>query len=235
MKHILIIFSLFLFEITFAQQTGIITDSRDGREYKTVVIGTQTWMSENLNVSTFRNGDPIPQAKSELEWENAGKNKQPAWCYYDNDPKNGAKYGKLYNWYAVVDTRNVCPVGWRIPNLNDIENLLFNGKSSEEVQMMKEYESEGAREGGDNCAKCFFGGIDVILSGSRSSDGSFSGLEDNFKIDGVVYLDGKADVWLIRNNSPGLLNYFEGGEVVNTWWGSVELGSEGNSIRCVKD
>ena len=60
----------------------------EGQTYKTVKIGNQTWMAENLNVSTFRNGDPIPQAKTNKEWELAGKNKQPAWCYYDNDPKN---------------------------------------------------------------------------------------------------------------------------------------------------
>jgi len=83
--------------------------------YKTVTIGTQVWMKENLNVSTFRNGDPIPEAKTAEEWQAAGEAKQPAWCYYDNDPKNGAKYGKLYNWYAVNDVRGLAPVGWHIP------------------------------------------------------------------------------------------------------------------------
>jgi uncharacterized protein (TIGR02145 family) len=83
--------------------------------YKSVKIGTQTWMTENLNVSTFRNGDPIPEVKTNEEWKKAGENKQPAWCYYDNDPKNGAKYGKLYNWYAVNDPRGLAPAGWHIP------------------------------------------------------------------------------------------------------------------------
>ena len=83
--------------------------------YKSVKIGTQTWMTENLNVSTFRNGDPIPQAKSNEEWDLADENKQPAWCYYENDPKNGNKYGKLYNWYAVNDPRGLAPAGWHIP------------------------------------------------------------------------------------------------------------------------
>jgi hypothetical protein len=80
-----------------------------------VTIGSQVWMTKNLDVATFRNGDPIPQAKTYEEWEKAGENKQPAWCYYDNDPANGAKYGKLYNWYTVADPRNVCPVGWHVP------------------------------------------------------------------------------------------------------------------------
>jgi len=82
---------------------------------QTVTIGTQVWMTKNLNVSTFRNGDPIPQAKTNEEWEKAGENEQPAWCYYDNDPANGAKYGKLYNWYAVNDSRGLAPVGYHIP------------------------------------------------------------------------------------------------------------------------
>jgi len=83
---------------------------------QTVIIGTQVWMTKNLNVSTFRNGEPIPQAKTGEEWEKAGQNKQPAWCYYENDLANGAKYGKLYNWYAVIDSRGLAPEGYHIPS-----------------------------------------------------------------------------------------------------------------------
>ena len=92
-----------------------------------VTIGTQVWMTKNLNVSTFRNGDPIPQAKTNEEWEKAGDNKLPAWCYYENDPANGAKYGKLYNWYAVSDSRGLAPVGYHIPSdaeWTKLENFL---------------------------------------------------------------------------------------------------------------
>ena len=82
---------------------------------QTVTIGNQTWTTKNLNVATFRNGDPIPQAKTDEEWKAAGENKQPAWCYYDNKVANGTKYGKLYNWYAVVDARGLAPAGWHVP------------------------------------------------------------------------------------------------------------------------
>ena len=82
---------------------------------QTVTIGNQTWTTKNLDVATFRNGDAIPQAKTNEEWSAAGENKQPAWCYYDNDVKNGPKYGKLYNWYAVNDARGLAPAGWHIP------------------------------------------------------------------------------------------------------------------------
>jgi uncharacterized protein (TIGR02145 family) len=79
-------------------------------EKSEVIIGAQVWMTKNLEVSTFRNGDPIPQAASDEAWELAGKNKQPAWCY------NGEHYGKLYNWYAVNDPRGLAPEGWHIPS-----------------------------------------------------------------------------------------------------------------------
>jgi len=82
---------------------------------QTVTIGTQVWSTKNLDVATFRNGDPIPQAKTEEEWEAAGDNKQPAWCYYENNTANGTKYGKLYNWYAVNDARGLAPTGYHIP------------------------------------------------------------------------------------------------------------------------
>ncbi len=91
--------------------------------YKSVEIGTQTWMTENLNVSTFRNGDPIPEAKTNEEWGKAEKEGKPAWCYYNNDPKNGTKYGKLYNWYAVNDPRGLAPTGWHIPTDEEWKKL----------------------------------------------------------------------------------------------------------------
>lgn len=91
--------------------------------YKSVKRGTQIWMTENLNVSTFRNGEPIPEAKTVEEWEKAGENKQPAWCYYNNYPKNGAKYGKLYNWYAVIDPRGLAPEGWHVPSNEEWQTL----------------------------------------------------------------------------------------------------------------
>lgn len=95
-------------------------------------IGTQTWMAANLNVESFRNGDLIPEAKTKDEWRKAGDEGKPAWCYYQNDPENGKKYGKLYNWYAVNDSRGLAPEGWSIPSLADY-NLL-----EEEVRKMKD-------------------------------------------------------------------------------------------------
>jgi hypothetical protein len=91
---------------------------------KEVVIGNQVWMSENLNVDRFRNGDPIPHVRSNQEWSRAGRNRQPAWCYYNNDEAIGAKYGKLYNWYAVNDPRGLAPKGYHIPNNEEWMTLI---------------------------------------------------------------------------------------------------------------
>ena len=92
------------------------SSSQEGSSNEEVTIGNQVWMTKNLNVDKFRNGDPIPHAETQEEWEKAGENQQPAWCYYDNDPANGEKYGKLYNWYAVNDPRGLAPGGWHVPS-----------------------------------------------------------------------------------------------------------------------
>jgi len=125
--------------------------------FKTVTIGTQVWMKENLNVSTFRNGDPISEAKTAEEWKAAGEAKQPAWCYYDNDPKNGAKYGKLYNWYAVNDPRGLAPVGWHVPTSDEWEILIdYLGGYQEAVVKIKSKIgwSSSTTEGAKKCPKC---------------------------------------------------------------------------------
>lgn len=84
--------------------------------FKTVKIGNQEWVIENLNVDCFRNGDAIPEVKSHKEWIIAGREEKPAWCYYDNDLANGERYGKLYNWFAVMDPRVLSPEGFHIPS-----------------------------------------------------------------------------------------------------------------------
>ena len=123
MKKLVLFLFLFSILISFAQQTGTITDVRDGKIYKTVAIGAQIWMAENLNVDRFQNGDLIPEVKSDEEWINAGNNGQPAWCYICNNNSNGIKYGKLYNFYAIIDSRGLAPTGWRISTEADWVSL----------------------------------------------------------------------------------------------------------------
>jgi uncharacterized protein (TIGR02145 family) len=95
------------------------------KEIEKCTIGDQIWMAVNLDVSKFRNGDVIYEAKTNEEWENAESNETPAWCYYQNDPKNGKKYGKLYNHFAVVDPRGLAPKGWHVPTDREWKNLFF--------------------------------------------------------------------------------------------------------------
>ncbi len=112
------------------------------QSYSTVTIGTQKWMTKNLNVDKFRNGDPIPHAKTNEEWKKAGENSQPAWCYYNNDPANAEKYGKLYNWYAVSDPRGLGPKGFHIPT-DDEWTTLINFLGGEKLAEKKMRSTRG--------------------------------------------------------------------------------------------
>lgn len=82
-----------------------------------------SWCQNNLNADKFRNGDDIPHANTPELWKKAGKDGTPAWCYYDNNPANGEKYGKLYNWYAVNDPRGLAPEGEHIPTDQEFDEM----------------------------------------------------------------------------------------------------------------
>lgn len=87
------------------------------------VADIENWSLNNLDVCHFRNGDIIPEARTNQEWLKAEKDRQPAWCYHNNDSTLGDKFGKIYNWYAVNDNRCLAPNGWHIPS-NDEWKLL---------------------------------------------------------------------------------------------------------------
>lgn len=101
------VFILCLFSAFAQQQTGTMVD-QDGNTYKTVKIGDQWWMAENLKVTHYRNGDPIPNVTSNSEWSEMSSG---AYCVYDNEESNADHYGYLYNWYTVNDSRNIAPEG----------------------------------------------------------------------------------------------------------------------------
>lgn len=141
---------------------------------QTVTIGSQVWMTNNLNVDKFRNGDPIPQAKTDEEWTNANKGKQPAWCYYNNDPAHGIKFGKLYNWYAVVDARGLAPHGWHIPTYQEWFKLI-NFLGGEEVAGRKMKSISGWKENGHGTNSSGFTGYP---GGNRFFWGKWDGMEE---------------------------------------------------------
>lgn len=225
MKSILII-STILFSFNFsAQKMGKFKDKRDGKVYPTVKIGEQTWMAENLNVATFRNGDPIPEAKTKEQWIEASKSGKPAWCYYENraiqdDATNGSKYGKLYNWFAVNDSRGIAPIGWHIPS-DDEWTILINTLGGEEFAGYKLKSFSGCMNYGNGKYKSGFSGLP---GGCRFYDGSFS-FFGNF---GMWWSSTETDIsW-------------------NGWYRSFDCNQdkvfrvesnkvEGLSVRCVKD
>ena len=186
---------------------------------QTITIGTQVWMSKNLDVATFRNGDPIPQAKTDEEWEKAGENKQAAWCYYENDPANGVKYGKLYNWYAVNDSRGLAPVGYHIPS--DAEWTILTDYLGGAVVAGNKMKSKQGWAEGDN--------------GTNNS--GFSGLPGGSRFDtGTFNLISKYGAWW---SSTETNNYRGGTRNLRYRDGNVYRGYdykvEGVSVRCLKD
>jgi uncharacterized protein (TIGR02145 family) len=90
---------------------GTMTD-QDGNTYKTILIGTQTWMAENLKTTKLNNGKSIPIVTDATSWSNLST---PACCWQNNDPIRKVTYGVLYNWYTV-NTGKLCPTGWHVPS-----------------------------------------------------------------------------------------------------------------------
>ena len=97
------------------QESGTMADI-DGNSYKTIKIGNQWWMAENLKVTKFRNGNTIPNVTDDSLWQN----NSAACCLYQNDPTSP---GLLYNWFAVTDTGNIAPQGWHIPSDDEWKEL----------------------------------------------------------------------------------------------------------------
>jgi uncharacterized protein (TIGR02145 family) len=114
------LFSLILFSCTSEPSEGTIEDI-DGNIYQTIKIGKQTWMAENLRVTTFNDGEPIPLVTDGKEWY---KSKTPAFCWYNNDSTAFSNpFGALYNYHAI-NTGKLCPPGWRVPSQQDFQMLI---------------------------------------------------------------------------------------------------------------
>ncbi len=146
-----------------------LANSIENNNYNSIAIGTQIWMIENLNVSCFRNGDLITEAKTSEEWKLAAREKRPAWCYYDYNPVYGDVYGKLYNWYAVVDVRGLAPEGWHVTKDSEWKQLFkMRGKI-----FVDEGEHDSNSEELPNVFLYYKSGFSAILSGICYPDGKF--------------------------------------------------------------
>lgn len=160
---------------------GSLTDQQ-GNNYRTIVIGTQEWMSENLNTGLYRNGEPVNNITGTSQWQNTTTG---AWCYYNNDIQLECPYGKLYNWYAVTDSRNLCPTGWHIPTDTDW-NILIQYLDSLYLSAANGSQSDSAGGKIKNSGITYWSSTNVgdsnssgfsgLPAGNRSSTGSFSNL-----------------------------------------------------------
>lgn len=137
--------------------------------YPTVKIGNQQWMSKNLDVDCYANGDPIPQVQNPKEWENL---KTGAWCYYNNDPLNGKIYGKLYNWYAVNDPRGLAPKGWKIPSDEDW-TILTDYLGGKDVAGTKMKSTGGWEDNGNGTNGSNESGFLGLPGGYRNKSGGY--------------------------------------------------------------
>jgi uncharacterized protein (TIGR02145 family) len=158
----------------YTVQPDSITDI-DGNVYHVVKIGKQLWMQENLKTAHFRNGSAI--AELEYDWPLTGtwadhsETGYPAWCYYERDKENNYKDGKLYNWYAVTDSQNVCPTGYHVPSDEEFQVLSdFLGGDNEAGGHMKSVELWDEKDStyADNTS-----GFTGLPSGIRYKVGSF--------------------------------------------------------------
>lgn len=107
----------------------------DGNEYKTLKIGTQIWMTENLKVTHFCNGESIPGIQDSNQWSALTSG---AYCNVTNDPAKADSIGRFYNWYAVSDNRNICPAGWHIPSESEWQVLIKYFSESAEAKRLNE-------------------------------------------------------------------------------------------------
>jgi len=188
-------------------------------EQLSVKIGNQEWASENLNVDKFKNGDAIPEVKSDEAWVKAGEEGKPAWCYYDNDPKNGDKYGKLYNWYAVTDPRGLAPSGWHIP-------------SDAEWTTLTDYLSEVRSAGNKMKSKAGW-----LENGNGSNASGFSGLPGgNRNFIGIFNFTGNSGYWWSSKESSANYAWGRGLFYNDGFLTSYCTNKErGFSVRCLRD
>ena len=181
-----------------------------------VTIGTQTWTTKNLDVSKFRNGEAIPLAKTNAEWELAGDNKQPA--YYENKGENGTTYGKLYNWFAVNDPRGLAPSGYHIPT--DAEwTILTDYLGGESIACTKMKSKRGWHKSVGNGTN---------TSGFAALPGGYRDYYGNFRYIGIY-----ASWWSSSENGGGdaRYRYMDNNSVKENYHSLYN----GLSVRCIKD
>jgi uncharacterized protein (TIGR02145 family) len=191
----------------------------DGNTYKTVIIGTQEWITENLNVEHYGNGDIIPQVQDKVEWS---KLKTGAWCYYHNDSKIGENYGKLYNWYAINDNRGLAPEGWHIPSDGEWTILIdyLGGEGVAGGKLKATILWESPNKGATNES-----GFTAFPGGFRGGKGYFNYIGEL----GYFWSSSESsnhDAWY-------RLMFYDDSDVDRSYYNGIK--GHGFSVRCVRD
>jgi uncharacterized protein (TIGR02145 family) len=181
-----------------------------------VAIGSQFWAKANLSVSTFRNGDTIPEVKTAKEWVAAGEAGKPAWSYYNNDPVIGKKYGKLYNWFAVNDPRGLAPEGWTLPTDEDWAKLTFTlgGQNAAGVKIKS---TTGWNEGENGTNES---GFNAFPAGYRIENGAFVNI-------------GTTGIWWSSTETKTISAFDRFVVLGGTLRGSSSPKQRGESVRCL--
>ncbi len=207
---------------------GTVTDY-DGRIYQTVKIGDQTWMTENLKTTHYRNGDPIPYVTDGPTWLFLTSG---AYCNYNNNTGYVGVYSHLYNWYAVDDSRNIAPEGWHVASDDDWKELeMYLGMSQGDADS---YGARGTDEGGK--LKDYLTGLwDPPNTGATNATG-FTGLPAGARVSTTYMLLANAGLFWTSTAAGGADSWYR---MLNYDNAEVYRGSEprhdGLSIRCVKD
>jgi uncharacterized protein (TIGR02145 family) len=196
----------------------------DGNNYKTVTIGDQIWMAENLRVKHFINGDPIKKIESAEDWVNAFKDEEPAWCYYYNDPNTVKTHGILYNYWALFDPRGLAPTGWITANEKSYNQLMMElgGEEKAGPILRSKNRWKNKYKGKDVY------GFDGYPWGRRSSDGEFI----NYALGSLWLKEGESKT--INYNGHYNHHTFSLNFNSRTTIGQVSKGG-GLPIRCLKN
>jgi uncharacterized protein (TIGR02145 family) len=206
-------------EVSFGT-TGTVTDI-DGNVYQTVKIGDQWWMAENLKVTHYRNGDTIPNVTDPSAWNVLTTG---AYCAYDNNIANVAVYGRLYNWFAVDDSRNMAPAGWHVPTDAEWQTLVdYLGGGAVAGGKMKE--AGTAHWANPNTGATNESGFTGLPGGGRGGNGPYSGLGNGAGFWTSTENEYISDAAWNRNltyNHPEVIHDYSGKK-------------SGVSVRCVKD
>jgi uncharacterized protein (TIGR02145 family) len=136
----------------------------ENHHYAVVQICGQLWMAENLKATKYSNGEDIPEVTGSAQWDNLSTG---AYCYFDNNPDYALTYGNLYNWFAAIDNRNICPTGWHVPTDNEWISLT-SCLGGEAVAGGKMKEPDTVHWFSPNVGATNESGFSVIAGGNRS-------------------------------------------------------------------